>query len=274
MKTALILAMLLILPGVFASSHCEEAYEGMVIKEDTTLCSDSFEVLDGIRIGADNVMLDCSTAVIKGLGKNEGIIIENVSGVTVQNCNIINYNVGIYLKNATFAYLHDNALLKNKVGIRLYQSFENRIENNADKSLTKAIGSIASKFNSLWISNKNIEKEFCDVNLCNQAGPMDPCANDDFYCSPQCSWENDNDCPAPEKPKEIVEKEPSKAEQLVAEAEASLAKPTKKKPIVKKEEPKKPEWMTWHVQLAVYLLMYILGFIFIQHHFFSHRRKD
>lgn len=269
MKKVLLIILLLVFPIVTASEHCVEAYEGMIVKKNTKLCPDSYEVRNGISVGADNVILDCQTAILKGVGNAEGITIENVTNVTVKNCNVVNYNVGIYLKNAKFSHVHDNALLKNMVGVRLYQSFENRVENNADKSRTKAVGAIASKYNIVWLTNKNIEKGFCEENLCNTRGSMNPCADNDYYCSPSCSWENDNDCPKPQQSETKQQEKNSRTKQLLEQAEKALTKNTTAK-IVAGEKAKKR--LAWPAQALVYFFTYLIGFVMVQRYLFSHKK--
>ncbi len=264
-----LLLLLLLIPAVSAQ-NCIDAYDQMELTRDTVLCSKTYDVPSGIRITFDKITLDCNGAIIRGTGlaDGQGIIIESTDGVTVKNCNIINFDVGMYVKESNRNYLYDNTLLKNKVGIRLLQAFENRFENNADKSLLKPVSSIASKFNSFWLTNKNIDKDFCAVNLCNRAGPMNPCENDDFYCSPQCTYENDKDCPAPaiselqkkERPAMIFATPPAVTPQPAPAAPKATG--TVPKSLLRRFSEKTRFWIITGLAIVVYLFT----FLAFQHH--------
>ena len=263
-----ILLFLLMIPAVFAAS-CEDPFDGMVITKDTVLCSRSVVVPNSITIKENDVTLDCNGAILRGTGitDGKGIVLEGVEGVIVKNCYLINFNTAIMLDKANRNYMHDNTLLKNQIGIRLVQSFENRFINNADKSLVKPISAIASKFNSFWLSNKNLDKDFCDVNLCNEAGPMDPCVNDDLYCSPDCDYENDNDCKAP-----IVAPEP-----VQEEVKPAVAPKPVKKPVIEEETVSfmslLPEKARFWVMAGLFIVAYLIGFLVFQHHHLVHSRN-
>ncbi len=273
MKKILALALLIaLLPAVLA--ECEAAFDLMQITKDTTLCNKAFDVPSGITIKTDNVTLDCNGAIIRGtaLQDGHGIIIDKAKGVTIKNCNILNYNVGIYVKEASQNTIKNNALLKNQIGVRMYQAFENRFENNADKSLLKPVSALVSKFNTFQITNKDLDKDFCDVNLCNEQGTMNPCENDDFYCSPSCNYENDNDCPAPIQPAEetkpVVE-EPKPVFEItvpVKKTEPIMATGT----VTKSFMSMLPERIRFWAMAFLFVLTYFIGFICYQHHHYKH----
>lgn len=276
-----LLLFLLLVPGVLAAP-CEDAYDLMRITKDTVLCNKAYDVQNGISIAADGVTLDCNGAIIRGTGlqDGQGIILDKVSGVTVKNCNILNFDVGIYVKESHRNTIIQNALLKNKVGVRMLQAFENRFESNVDKSLLKPVSAIASKFNSFWLTNKDLDRDFCAVNLCNQPGPMDPCANGDFYCSPNCAPENDDDCPKPlpellpvtAYPALADEPQPALAKtELPAPAEEtpSLATGATVRPFFDRLSAKARFW----TMATLFVLSYLIGFLIFQHHHWKHRRN-
>jgi len=193
-----LLVLLLLAPAVIAA-ECEEGFSGMVITKDTMLCSKQFDAPDSVTVKVSNVVLDCNGAIIRGTGlqTGQGIVLEDVNNVTVKNCNVLNFDAGIYVKESNRNTIIHNAFLKNKVGVRMLEAFENRFEGNADKSTIKPVSAIASKFNTIWLTNKDLDRDFCETNLCNTQGVMNPCVHDDHYCSPYCSHENDNDCSNP-----------------------------------------------------------------------------
>ncbi|MEM4239900.1 MAG: NosD domain-containing protein [Candidatus Woesearchaeota archaeon] len=273
----LFLALFAFLPGVFA--ECEAAFDLMQVNRDTTLCNRAYDVPSGITIRADNVTLDCNGAIIRGTAvqDGQGIIIDGADGVTVKNCNILNYDVGIYVKEGNRNTIVQNALLKNRIGVRMLQAFENRFESNADKSIVKPVSALASKFNSFWITNKELDKDFCDVNLCNGAGAVYPCEHGDFYCSPSCTYENDNDCPAPEQPKTVLPAAAEPPKQETAPQMLNLSTNTPKtKPIMSTGKMTKsvmdamPEKVRVWSMVALFVLAYLAGFLLYQHHHWKH----
>ncbi len=266
----IVIALLALAPGVVA--ECEAAFDLMQVTKDTTLCNKAYDIPSGITIRTDNVTLDCNGAIIRGTAvqDGQGIIIDNADGVTVKNCNILNYDVGIYVKDANRNTIIQNALLKNKIGVRMLNAHENRFESNADKSLLKPVSALASKFNSFYITNKDLDKDFCETNLCNQPGQMNPCENDDNYCSPDCSYESDNDCPKPNAEPESLPwlaVQPSQPAALPPERPAETQKQAQKTvpkattSIISKLSPKAQFWTT----ALLFIIAYLAGFLCFQH---------
>ncbi|MBW3004919.1 hypothetical protein KY310_03735 [Candidatus Woesearchaeota archaeon] len=260
MRLAVFLLMLVLLAGAASAADCIDALDGMRITNDTTFCSDSYDVPNGIFIEADNVTLDCGTAVLRGNSQEgTGIIIEGRKNVVITKCNVLTFHVGVYLKNSSYILLEDNAMLKNRIGLRFLNAFENTIIKHADKSTQTPVSMITSKFNKFDI-NKPIDKEYCFENLCNEEKDINPCFNDDFYCSARCNEENDNDCIK----HEIIEYEKPKENKT----EEKIEKP--------KEEPQ-PEKMTIAPKKRgkgwlLYPIFYIFMFLLIQ--FYEHVKKD
>ncbi len=185
----------MILLNIALGADCAELPQTGLITENTKLCSDTYDAPDGIKIEADNIMLDCGTAVIRGnYLKGTGITIANHKNITITQCNIATYNVGVYITNSSQIHLYDNALLKNDIGVRMYNAYENLIEKHNDKSNLKPVSALVSKYNTIILGNKNIDKAFCETNACNTNKDMNPCENNDFYCSPRCTPETDSDC--------------------------------------------------------------------------------
>lgn len=176
-------------------ADCTELPATGLITESIKLCSDTYDAPEGIKIQADNIMLDCGTGVLRGnYLKGTGITIANHRNITITRCNIATYNVGVYLENSSQVHMYDNAVLKNDIGVRMYNSYENLIEKHNDKSNIKAVSALVSKYNTILLGNKNIDKAFCETNACNTHRDMNPCENNDFYCSPRCTPETDSDC--------------------------------------------------------------------------------
>ncbi len=251
-----------VLLATFAAAECIEPTDGMTVSESVLFCSSTYDVPSGITIAASNVVLDCGTAVLRGiLGQSEiGLRLENVDGVTVKNCNVITFNQGIYLKNVTNSLIEDNAVLKNRIGIRLLDSFENTIRDNNDKSYQLAVSAINSKYNIVIIGNKEIERSFCEVNACNEFRDMNVCESGDFYCSKKCSAGTDADCAPVVKIKEEAPPEPSKSvEEIIEEVKEEVEKPQPKEMTFFEKQ-----GLSLITKFSIYIVLYVIAFIVIQ----------
>jgi len=262
MRLALFSLMFLLFACAVSAADCIDALDGMRITNDTTFCSDSYDIPNGIYIEADNVTLDCGTAVLRGISQEgTGITIENRQNIKITKCNVLTFHVGVYIKNSSYVLLEDNALLKNRIGIRMLNAYENTIIKHADKSTQTPVSMITSKFNKFMI-NKPIDEEYCVDNLCNEEKDINPCVDDDFYCSPKCSEENDNDCIK----HEIIKYEKPAEENKNATREKKAVEPEpqpEKMTITPKKKGK--GWL-------LYPIFYIFTFLLIQ--FYEHVKRD
>ncbi len=254
----------LLLLSSFAVAECIEATDGMIIKESVMFCSSTYDVPNGISVVASNIVLDCGTAVLRGnIDESEiGLRLENVDNVTVKNCNIMTFSQGIFLKNVTHSVIEDNAVLKNRIGIRLLDSFENLIRDNNDKSFQLAVSAINSKYNVVMFGNKNVERNFCDFNACNEYRDMNPCEAGDFYCSKRCSAQTDADCSPLLSAVPEVKPLVKSAEQIVEQAEKEVKQELPEKLAVQKpvEKPNLPLF----TKAIIFILLYVIAFIAIQ----------
>lgn len=258
MQKEVIALILFTAPFVFA--ECVEPIDGMKISESMTFCGDTYDVLNGISIVADNVVLDCGESVLRGtLGESEiGLRLENVNNVTVRKCNILTFNQGVFLRNVTSSLIEKNAILKNRIGIRLLDSYENIIRDNNDKSHQFAVSAVNSKYNIIMFGNREVERGFCDVNACNEFRDMNPCEAGDFYCSKKCTPETDTDCGKPaETSVELAVPEGKTAEQIEREVrqqlETSPEKPAGKKIV--------PIWIFIYGFAALIAIIAIIAFV-------------
>ncbi len=261
MKALLLILTFILLSSISFAIECIEPYNGMTVKESLFLCNDAFDLPDGLVIGADNLILNCNGAVLRGdYMKERGVLIENRKNVTVTNCNIVTFRAGIHIKNTTNSIIKHNTLLKNNIGILLFDAYENLIENNADKSTKTPVSAITSKFNTVIFVNKVLDQSFCEVNNCNELKDINPCINDDFYCSKRCDYTVDNDCPGAEKISVSDSKSYADIErEAVEEMEAEEIEEKPKLTVEKKGIP-------WWMHLIVYLTIYLIGFIIVQYH--------
>lgn len=126
-KLLIVLLMILLLPIAYAV--CIEPKDSMEIRENAVFCTGNYNLENGIRIGND-IMVDCNKSSLIGNGIGYGILLKNANNVTVQSCNISNFEVGIYIHNSNNNVIKNNHLVKNKFGIALFNSANNDIDNN------------------------------------------------------------------------------------------------------------------------------------------------
>jgi hypothetical protein len=128
------------------------------------------------------------------------------------------------------------------------------IEKHNDKSNLKPVSAINSKFNTILLGNKNIEREFCKENACNTHRDMNPCVDNDFYCSVRCTEETDSDC--------------RKREQITAQTTAPIEEEPTTEEII--EETTGEENLTEEIKetnsrkYLIFVLFYFIGLLIFQ----------
>lgn len=90
-----------------------------------------------IRIDADTVMLDCAGHAVVGAGRT-GIDLTDRAGVTVENCEVWGFDVGVRLDNTIDATVKGNTASANDVGFSVAGSSGNRLEDN--RALLNSVG--------------------------------------------------------------------------------------------------------------------------------------
>ncbi len=255
-----LLLLLLLLPAVYA--QCVELTDGASFNSDTLLCNKVYDVPSGITFSAKGAVFDCNGAILRGDAHSSdiGLRVVDSDNVQVRNCVILTFDQGMFLKNVTNSIIEKNSVFKNRIGMRLFDVYENIIRSNNDKSFEVPVSSINSKFNVVMLGNRNIDREFCEVNSCNEHKDMTVCESGDFYCSKRCSAENDADCAplvVPEIPKEPVRT----AEKIIEEAEAEIVKPGLPPVAVEKSVGRSLSIMS---KFFVYLVLYFVVFILIR----------
>jgi len=250
----------LLLSGL-AAAECVELIDGTTITQNTLLCGDTYDVPSGIRINSSNLVLDCGTGVLRGTqGASEiGIKVENADNITIRNCNILTFDQGLFLINVTNSLIETNGFLKNRIGVRMLDSYENTIRDNNDKSFQLAVSAITSKYNIVMLGNKNVERAFCEVNSCNEVREMNVCEAGDFYCSRKCTPATDADCAAPVAP--VISAEPVKtADQIIEEAKKEIEQNVVEVPVKATVEKFK---LTFVIKALIYIALYCIAFIVI-----------
>ncbi|MBU0980205.1 MAG: right-handed parallel beta-helix repeat-containing protein [Nanoarchaeota archaeon] len=107
---------------------CRNIEQDLSIVQDTTLCYGTYSIPDAgltgvIRFGADSVTLDCADSTLTGDDTGAGISTNNHDYATIQNCNIDDYDYGIYASGTDGVHLEGNVLDSNDlIGIFLSSS--------------------------------------------------------------------------------------------------------------------------------------------------------
>jgi parallel beta-helix repeat protein len=143
-----------------AAISCIIPTDDLYINSDTTLCPGTYDIGDAgaygvIIINADNVVLDCNGAMLNGTGGGiyggVGIYNPGFDNVTIKNCVVKNYFLGINLSSSTKnTIIKINASSNEACGICLDNSSDNTITNiNANSNGGDGIHLINSDNNML-----------------------------------------------------------------------------------------------------------------------------
>jgi parallel beta-helix repeat protein len=121
------------------------------------ICNILYGLNNGIYIGSDNLVIDCDHGGLTGIGNAVGIDINSHSGITIQNCEILNYLTGIALLYSNHDNIVNNSIGSNKVAIGLFNSNNNVIEENQMLApYTDSTGVVIENSNNNIIANNNI----------------------------------------------------------------------------------------------------------------------
>lgn len=171
-KALLFCVLFLFIPTVLALRTCDHPTVHP-IRESKTFCGRNYYLTNGISIESDNVTIDCGNAVLQGTiihGRfnGTGISIINRKNVTLKNCRIALYETGILVKNSTEITVIDSSLIRNRIGIKLYNAHNNFFERNHDISISHPVKNTNSNNNIFSYSNKKVFGGFCKTNFCNK----------------------------------------------------------------------------------------------------------
>ncbi len=170
MKTSflLIFIVLTLISTQLVSGKCTRPIYSQDINETLRLCGENFGIKNGLIVSKDNIDIDCSSAVLQGnlFGKATGFLIEDRKNVTLHDCRIVNYDVGIVIRNSSNIVFDKITLLRNRAGIKLFNSFNVSITNSFDISLEKPLLVSNSSGNIFSYFNKKIKGDFCSYNFC------------------------------------------------------------------------------------------------------------
>jgi parallel beta-helix repeat protein len=101
--------------GLVASSSANGGvYCGAYITQNVTLQHDIYGCVDGgITIAKSGVTVDLNGHTINGLGEGDGIAASGVSGVTVKNGSVVNFEAGLRLTGVTNSHVLDTRFSMN-----------------------------------------------------------------------------------------------------------------------------------------------------------------
>ncbi len=172
MKLKKVILAVLLLLSTAVSAQCEKAAAGLFIDHSVKLCSQNYVFEIGMTIGADNIVVDCSGAVIQGTITNgrfnsSGLAIDGKNNVTLIGCHLVNWEKGIEIRDSESIVVRKNYLIRNNIGIWLQNTKNSIIEESNDISLQKAVRLVNSTNNWLQFENKKLDGEECLVNVCN-----------------------------------------------------------------------------------------------------------
>ncbi|RLE46831.1 hypothetical protein DRJ25_03610 [Candidatus Woesearchaeota archaeon] len=146
---------------------CVDLHDGGVYTNSTDVCNGVFFLKNGIIIHGQDVVFDCNSAVIRGDFENSGITIINSGNVTVKDCNVMHFNIGINVQNSNQTVLKGNHLIKNNFGVKFFGS-ENVFVYGADVSLKSPVRIAGSRGNFIDYFNKRVKDSLCSDSLCNR----------------------------------------------------------------------------------------------------------
>lgn len=169
MRNAALMAIMLflVLASAGAARTCQHRIEPKTMRS-VQLCSDNYDAKN-IRLLADNIVFDCSRAVLKGDFKSTGLIIEGRKNITVLNCQLAHHETGILIRRSKDIRIIDTSLIRNLVGIKLQDTTGTVVDGAYDISIKEPVQATNSTGNSFSYVNKKVESDNCRPNQCNQA---------------------------------------------------------------------------------------------------------
>jgi len=128
---------------------CITPTDGMTITQDTAFCEGTYNLPNGIVIGADGITLNGNGAVLNGNSALTGILMEGRNGVTINNISVQNYYYGIKLSNSNSNTISNSIVNLNIAGFSISSSSINYINNNNIYSNNYGISASSSLDNTI-----------------------------------------------------------------------------------------------------------------------------
>lgn len=130
--------------ALFKSFGCDIAENGMAYNGDVKFCSYKYYLSNGIKIGTNNVDLDCDGASLIGTNK-VGAGVSNIGGfdnVVINKCDIREYDKGVFVSGTALSMnnlIVNGTIESNKQGISVKNFQNGKIINNIIRNNTNGI---------------------------------------------------------------------------------------------------------------------------------------
>ncbi len=102
---------------------CVVPKDAMIIEESVTFCEGEYILDSGITLRGEGVSLDCDHATLRGSQSGKGIMIDEGVDSRVKNCNIEDYDIGIYVYNSEKIQLEKNTFVNNRRETQFYDDY-------------------------------------------------------------------------------------------------------------------------------------------------------
>jgi len=152
----LITVFVLMLPtgtAVFLSKCPQErliATHNIEFPKDSKCSLADTELSGAIQIAADNIILDCRGSSLTGPGWGYGIYNSGFNNVLIRNCEILNYDTGIYSEDVRGMRVEDSLVKDNEKGIEFAGK---SIMNSVSRTIATENKFAGFKFGRLAVDN-------------------------------------------------------------------------------------------------------------------------
>ena len=132
---------------------CTVPTDDMNITTDTIFCPGIYSLPNGVNVIANNILLNCNNAQLTGTG-TYGVDVHNRNNVTVKNCKLSGYNMGIGVYSTTNSSITSNLVSGGQYGIRVFGSSGNEFKkNNATTHIQSCFSIISTSTNNNFVQN-------------------------------------------------------------------------------------------------------------------------
>ena len=144
MKRLWLILVVLVSFGVVSAANVSCGYnvnESIVLSEDLDCDGDEY----GLVVDSDNVIIDCNGFEIYGGEGEVGIYSLGFSNVTIRNCSVTSWRIGVHFYNSIDNTIRDSHLYENGWGVRMHNTvnvrvLDSRIEGNENSGVYADIG--------------------------------------------------------------------------------------------------------------------------------------
>ena len=101
-------------------------------------------------VATANILVDCNNYTLIGDSSGSGILINSIDNITVNECNLTNFSMGINLSSSNYTSIDSNNLYNNTIGVYSLSSLNNTIINNNLVDNSEGINLSSSNNNSIY----------------------------------------------------------------------------------------------------------------------------